>query len=100
MKERKSAKANLQNQQHHHNGHLSPFKFAKLFDPDASWDKVRTLNLLAVVFLLFRNWLFPSPYCCDNILAFVYLYYVQFGQNFVYPCCVLQFSVCFLIIVN
>ncbi|XP_019159628.1 PREDICTED: uncharacterized protein C20orf24 homolog [Ipomoea nil] len=41
MKERKSAKANLQNQnqQHHHNGHLSPFKFAKLFDPDASWDK-------------------------------------------------------------
>lgn len=47
MKERKSAKANLQNQQHHHhqNGHLAPFKFAKLFDPDASWDKVPTLNL-------------------------------------------------------
>ncbi|KAL3530763.1 hypothetical protein ACH5RR_010085 [Cinchona calisaya] len=46
MKERKSAKVNnlqeqrQQQQQHlHQNGHLSPFKFAKLFDPDASWDK-------------------------------------------------------------
>ncbi|XP_028076255.1 uncharacterized protein RAB5IF homolog isoform X2 [Camellia sinensis] len=40
MKERKSAKLNhLQQQQQHQNGHLSPFKFAKLFDPEASWDK-------------------------------------------------------------
>ncbi|CAH9074894.1 unnamed protein product [Cuscuta europaea] len=40
MKDRKSAKANHQQQQHfHQNGHLSPFKLAKLFDPDASWDK-------------------------------------------------------------
>ncbi|KAL3518178.1 hypothetical protein ACH5RR_020767 [Cinchona calisaya] len=41
MKERKSAKVNLQEHQHQHqqNGHLSPFKLAKLFDPDASWDK-------------------------------------------------------------
>ncbi|XP_038693216.1 respirasome Complex Assembly Factor 1-like [Tripterygium wilfordii] len=38
MKEGKSAKVNYQ-QQHHHNGHLSPFKFAKLFDAEASWDK-------------------------------------------------------------
>ncbi|KAI8014675.1 hypothetical protein LOK49_LG05G01262 [Camellia lanceoleosa] len=42
MKERKSVKFNLQQQQqqhHHQNGHLSPFKFAKLLDPEASWDK-------------------------------------------------------------
>ncbi|CBI16115.3 hypothetical protein VitviT2T_008179 [Vitis vinifera] len=39
MKEGKSVKSN--GQQHHHdqNGHLSPFKFAKLLDPEASWDK-------------------------------------------------------------
>lgn len=36
MKQRKSAKSDAQQ---HENGHLSPFKFAKLFDPDASWDK-------------------------------------------------------------
>ncbi|KAL1558039.1 respirasome Complex Assembly Factor 1 [Salvia divinorum] len=44
MRERKSAKLNQQPQpqpqlQHHQNGHLSPFKLAKLLDPDASWDK-------------------------------------------------------------
>lgn len=42
MKERKSAKLNNQQQQQqsqHQNGHLSPFKFAKLVDPEASWDK-------------------------------------------------------------
>lgn len=40
MKVRKSAKDNQHQQQHYHqNGHLSPFKLAKLFDPDASWDK-------------------------------------------------------------
>lgn len=43
MKEKKSVKFNLQQQQHQ-NGHLSPFKFAKLLDPEASWDKVRTFN--------------------------------------------------------
>ncbi|MED6133665.1 hypothetical protein PIB30_030183 [Stylosanthes scabra] len=37
MKEGKSAKLN--HQQQHQNGHLSPSKFAKLFDPEASWDK-------------------------------------------------------------
>ncbi|XP_019414060.1 PREDICTED: uncharacterized protein C20orf24 homolog [Lupinus angustifolius] len=37
MKESKSVKLNHQPQ--HQNGHLSPFKFAKLFDPEASWDK-------------------------------------------------------------
>lgn len=38
----KEAKANGQYQQQpqHQNGHLSPFKFAKLLDPEASWDKV------------------------------------------------------------
>ncbi|XP_027347179.1 uncharacterized protein RAB5IF homolog isoform X2 [Abrus precatorius] len=35
MKEGKSVKLNHQ----HQNGHLSPSKFAKLFDPEASWDK-------------------------------------------------------------
>lgn len=40
MKEGKSVKFNLQQQQQHANGHLSPFKFAKLLDPEASWDKV------------------------------------------------------------
>lgn len=47
MKEAKTVKFNLQNQQqqqqqqhqHANGGHLSPFKFAKLLDPDASWDK-------------------------------------------------------------
>ncbi|XP_057955092.1 uncharacterized protein LOC131149056 [Malania oleifera] len=39
MKEGKSLKLNLQQQQQHQNGHLSPFKFAKLLDPEASWDK-------------------------------------------------------------
>lgn len=42
MKEGKSsAKLNNNNnqQQHHQNGHLSPFKLAKLLDPEASWDK-------------------------------------------------------------
>lgn len=52
MKERKSAKVNVQQhqqQQLHQNGHLSPFKFAKLFDPDASWDKVvQSSNLYAL----------------------------------------------------
>ncbi|CAN0854222.1 Respirasome Complex Assembly Factor 1 [Linum grandiflorum] len=47
MKESKSAKLSSQQQdqlqqplqQQHQNGHLSPSKFAKLFDPEASWDK-------------------------------------------------------------
>ncbi|KAH8520353.1 hypothetical protein POPTR_001G241500v4 [Populus trichocarpa] len=42
MKEGKSsAKLNNNNnqQQQHQNGHLSPFKLAKLLDPEASWDK-------------------------------------------------------------
>ncbi|EXC10676.1 hypothetical protein L484_025258 [Morus notabilis] len=37
MKEGKSVKLN--GPQQHQNGHLSPFKFAKLLDPEASWDK-------------------------------------------------------------
>ncbi|XP_061354194.1 uncharacterized protein LOC133298840 [Gastrolobium bilobum] len=37
MKEGKSVKFN--HQQQHQNDHLSPSKFAKLFDPEASWDK-------------------------------------------------------------
>ena len=44
MKEGKSVKFNLQ-QQNHQNGHLSPFKLAKLLDPDASWDKVKFFQL-------------------------------------------------------
>nr|XP_043635320.1 respirasome Complex Assembly Factor 1 [Erigeron canadensis] len=37
---KKSAKSVVQQkQQHTNNTHLSPFKLAKLFDPDASWDK-------------------------------------------------------------
>ncbi|XP_034689290.1 uncharacterized protein LOC117917149 isoform X2 [Vitis riparia] len=39
MKEGKSVKSNGQQHHHHQNGHLSPFKFAKLLDPEASWDK-------------------------------------------------------------
>ncbi|CAI0539783.1 unnamed protein product [Linum tenue] len=52
MKEAKSVKLSSQpaqaqqqlleqplQQQQHQNGHLSPFKFAKLLDPEASWDK-------------------------------------------------------------
>ncbi|XP_031487129.1 uncharacterized protein LOC116255447 [Nymphaea colorata] len=37
MKEGKSAKAQRRHQ--NQNGHVSPFKFAKLLDPEASWDK-------------------------------------------------------------
>lgn len=42
MRERKSAKLVSQQQPLHQNenGHFSPFKLAKLLDPDASWDKV------------------------------------------------------------
>ncbi|KAF8395132.1 hypothetical protein HHK36_019073 [Tetracentron sinense] len=39
MKEGKSVKFKLQQQQQQQNGHVSPFKFAKLLDPEASWDK-------------------------------------------------------------
>ncbi|KAL8146124.1 uncharacterized protein LOC141707292 isoform X2 [Apium graveolens] len=39
VKEKKSKQVNTSNQQQHQNGHFSPFKFAKLVDPDASWDK-------------------------------------------------------------
>ncbi|KAJ8452593.1 hypothetical protein Cgig2_004929 [Carnegiea gigantea] len=35
MKNKKSAQLHHQ----HHNGHSSPFKVGKLFDPDAAWDK-------------------------------------------------------------
>ncbi|KAI3806414.1 hypothetical protein L1987_22319 [Smallanthus sonchifolius] len=38
MKDRKSAKLNLQHKQDQ-NGHLSPSTFAKFLDPEASWDK-------------------------------------------------------------
>ncbi|XP_028775774.1 uncharacterized protein RAB5IF homolog isoform X4 [Neltuma alba] len=37
MKEGKSIK--VSHQQQHQNGHLSPSKFAKFLDPEASWDK-------------------------------------------------------------
>ncbi|KAF3775725.1 Uncharacterized protein EJ110_NYTH49745 [Nymphaea thermarum] len=37
MKEGKSAKAQRRHQ--NQNGHVAPFKFAKLLDPEASWDK-------------------------------------------------------------
>ncbi|XP_077236904.1 uncharacterized protein LOC143878514 [Tasmannia lanceolata] len=39
MKERKSVKFNLHQQHQQQNGHFSPFKLAKLLDPEASWDK-------------------------------------------------------------
>lgn len=42
MKEGKSLKLN--GQQQHQNGHLGPFKFAKLLDPEASWDKVLSVS--------------------------------------------------------
>ncbi|KAF5797168.1 putative rab5-interacting protein family [Helianthus annuus] len=38
MKDKKSAKLNPQHKQDQ-NGHLSPSTFAKLLDPEASWDK-------------------------------------------------------------
>lgn len=42
MKDSKSLKSNYhhqQQQQQHQNGHISPFKLAKLLDPEAPWDK-------------------------------------------------------------
>jgi hypothetical protein len=47
MKEAKSVKFNLQQQ--HQNGHLSPFKLAKLLDPEASWDKVFGFDFVSFV---------------------------------------------------
>lgn len=47
MKEAKSVKFNLQQQ--HQNGHLSPFKLAKLLDPEASWDKVFSVVCVSFV---------------------------------------------------
>jgi len=44
MKEGKSVKLN--HQQPHQNGHLTPSKFAKLFDPEASWDKVCSFSFI------------------------------------------------------
>ncbi|GJT87976.1 Rab5-interacting protein [Tanacetum coccineum] len=44
MKERKSAKSSVQEKQHQNGAHLSPFKLAKLLDPEASWDKVVTFG--------------------------------------------------------
>ena len=55
MKEGKSVKSNGQQQHNHHNGHLSPFKFAKLLDPEASWDKVRTLIFCFLLFACREN---------------------------------------------
>ncbi|XP_022890763.1 uncharacterized protein C20orf24 homolog [Olea europaea var. sylvestris] len=47
MRERKSVKFNLQQQQQEdQNGHLSPFKLTKLFDQDASWDKDKLGDVL------------------------------------------------------
>ena len=40
MKETKSVKLNAHQHQQQENGHFSPFKFDKLLDPEASWDKV------------------------------------------------------------
>lgn len=37
---RKSAKSSVQNKEDQNGAHLSPFKLAKLLDPEASWDKV------------------------------------------------------------
>lgn len=54
MKEGKSAKSNGL----HQNDHLSPFKFAKLLDPEASWDKV--LKLLAFFTFFFLQYLFSG----------------------------------------
>ncbi|XP_047308692.1 respirasome Complex Assembly Factor 1-like [Impatiens glandulifera] len=39
MRERKIAKLNADKQQQDQTDHISPFKFAKLLDPEASWDK-------------------------------------------------------------
>jgi hypothetical protein len=52
MKEGKSAaklnNSNNQQQHQHQNGHFSPSKFAKLLDPEASWDKVLFLFALCL----------------------------------------------------
>ncbi|RRT35361.1 hypothetical protein B296_00058613 [Ensete ventricosum] len=50
----KKVKSTKQRQQ---NGHALPSKFAKLLDPEASWDKVRTRASRGVVLFLLRiNW--------------------------------------------
>ena len=46
MKEANPVKFNLHQHQEHQNGHLAPFKLAKLFDPEASWDKVLEFYVL------------------------------------------------------
>lgn len=53
MKERRSGKSNHHQDNdeeiHHQNSHLSSFKFAKLFDSEASWDKVNLSNKLKIM---------------------------------------------------
>jgi hypothetical protein len=73
MKEGKSsAKLNNNNnqQQQHQNGHLSPFKLAKLLDPEASWDKV-LLSLSLSLSLSIQSLIFQCNPCTQTVHSYV-----------------------------
>ncbi|KAG8488502.1 hypothetical protein CXB51_016432 [Gossypium anomalum] len=73
MKESKSVKSNaLQHQ--HENGHFPPFKFAKLLDPEASWDKDQlgdVLHWIRQVVALFNGLIWGSIPVVGGIWIFM-----------------------------
>ncbi|XP_012447661.1 uncharacterized protein LOC105770852 [Gossypium raimondii] len=76
MKEAKSVKLNSQQHQQHENGHFSPFKFAKLLDPEASWDKDQlgdVLHWIRQVVALFFGLLWGAIPVVGGIWIFIFL---------------------------
>ncbi|GMH12747.1 hypothetical protein Nepgr_014588 [Nepenthes gracilis] len=72
MKDKKSAKLNNQ----HQNGHSSPFKLTKLFDPEASWDKDQlgdVLHWIRQVMALATGLLWGAIPLIGGIWLFVFL---------------------------
>ncbi|PPR84345.1 hypothetical protein GOBAR_AA36374 [Gossypium barbadense] len=77
MKESKSVKLNSQQHQQHENGHFSPFKFAKLLDPEASWDKDQlgdVLHWIRQVVALFCGLLWGAIPVVGGIWIFIFQY--------------------------
>ncbi|KAB2073785.1 hypothetical protein ES319_A07G108300v1 [Gossypium barbadense] len=75
MKESKSVKSNaLRHLQE--NGHFPPFKFAKLLDPEASWDKDQlgdVLHWIRQVVALFNGLLWGAIPVVGGIWTFIFL---------------------------
>ncbi|XVF46526.1 hypothetical protein PTKIN_Ptkin03bG0034100 [Pterospermum kingtungense] len=76
MKETKSVKLNAYQNHLHENGHFSPFKFAKLLDPEASWDKDQlgdVLHWIRQVVALFCGLLCGAIPVVGGIWIFIFL---------------------------